>query len=98
MDRNVIAEWNVVRTDIMVPPLDSIYETIQTYHWDYLYTCACIVLTRLVRLFYANMEVVQDDDCGVVLQSTVDGHIITVDPQIIRHFTVVPVLDLPGSP
>jgi hypothetical protein len=44
------------------------------------------------------MEVVQDDDCGVVLQSTVDGHIITVDPQIIRHFTVVPVLDLPGSP
>jgi hypothetical protein len=98
MDRNVIAERNVVRADIMVPPLDSIYETIQTYHWGYLYTCACIVLTRLVRLFYANMEVVQDDDCGVVLQSTVDGHIITVDPQIISHFTGVLVLDLPGSP
>jgi hypothetical protein len=98
MDRNVIAERNVVRADIMVPPLDSIYETIQTYHRGYLYTCACIVLTRLVRLFYANMEVVQDDDRGVVLQSTVDGHIITVDPQIISHFTGVPVLDLPGSP
>jgi hypothetical protein len=41
----------------MVPPLDSIYETIQTYNWGYLYTCACIVLTRLVRLFYANLEV-----------------------------------------
>jgi hypothetical protein len=67
MDRTVIAERNVVRSDIMVPPLDSIYETIQTYHWGYLYTCACIVLTRLVRLFYANLEVAQDDDRGLVL-------------------------------
>jgi hypothetical protein len=29
------------------------------------------VYTRLVRLFYANLEVVQDDDCGLVLQSVV---------------------------
>jgi hypothetical protein len=57
MDRTVIAECNVVQSDIMVPLLDSINETIQTYHWGYLYTCACIVLTRLVRLFYANLEV-----------------------------------------
>jgi hypothetical protein len=98
MDRTVIAERNVVRSDIMVPLLDSIYETIQTYHWGYLYTCAYIVLTRLVRLFYANLEVAQDDDRGLVLQSTVDGHIITVDPQIISHFSGVPVLELPGSP
>jgi hypothetical protein len=98
MDRNVLAERNVVRADIMVPPLDSIYETIQTYHWGYLYTCACIVLTRLVRLFYANLEVAQDDDRGMVLQSTVDGHIITVDPQIISQFIGVPILDLPASP
>jgi len=34
MDRTVIAERNVVRSDIMVPLLDSIYETIQTYHGD----------------------------------------------------------------
>jgi hypothetical protein len=34
----------------------------------------------------------------VVLQSTVDGYIITVDPQIISHFVGVPVLDLPSSP
>jgi len=98
MDRTVIAERNVVRSDIMVPPLDSIYETIQTYHWEYLYTCACIVLTRMVRLFYANLEVAQDDERGLVLQSTIDGHIITVDPQIISHFLGVPVLELPGSP
>jgi len=98
MDSTVIAERNVVRSDIMVPPLDSIYETIQTYHWGYLYTCACIILTRLVKLFYANVEVAQDDERGLVLQSTVDGHIITVDPQIISHFLGVPVLELPGSP
>jgi hypothetical protein len=98
MDRNVLAERNVVRADIMVPPLDSIYETIQTYHWGYLYTYACIVLTRLVRLFYANLEVAQDDDHGMVLQSTVDRHIITVDPQIISQFIEVPILDLPASP
>jgi hypothetical protein len=98
MDHTVIAERNVVRSDILVPPLDSIYETIQTYNWGYLYTCPCIVLTRLVRLFYANLEVAQDDDRGLVRQSTVDGHLITVDPQIISHFIRVPVLDLPGSP
>lgn len=98
MDRNIIAERNVIRADIMVPPLDSIYETIKTYHWGYLYTCACIVLTRLIRLFYANLEVAQDDERGMVLQSTVDGYIITVDPQIISQFIKVPVLDLPDSP
>lgn len=40
----------------------------------------------------------QDDDRGMVLQSTVDGHIIIVDPQIINHFIGVLVFDLPGSP
>jgi hypothetical protein len=98
IDSTVIAERNVVRSDIMVPPLDSIYDTIQTYHWGYLYTCAYVVLTRLVRLFYANLEVAQDDDRGLVLQSIIDGHIIIVDPQIISHFIGVPVLELPGSP
>jgi hypothetical protein len=80
MDRSVIAERKVVRADIMVPPLNSMYETIQQYQWTYLYTCACVVFTRLVRLFYANLEVTQDDERGTVLQSNVDGHIITVDP------------------
>jgi hypothetical protein len=86
MDRTVIAERNVVRSDIMVPPLDSIHNIIQTYHWGCLHTCACVVYTRLIKLFFANLEVVQDDDHGLVLQSIVDGHIITVDPQIINPF------------
>jgi len=82
----------------MVAPLDSVHNTIQTYHWGYLHTCACVVYTRLVRLFYANLEVVQDDDHRLVLQSIVGGHTITVDPQIISQFTGVPVLQIPGSP
>jgi hypothetical protein len=48
--------------------------------------------------FYANLEVAQDNERGTVLQSTVDGHIITVDPQIISQFIGVPVLNLPASP
>jgi len=88
----------VVRADIMVASLDSIHDIIQTYHWGYLHNCACVVLTRLVRLFYANLEVVQDDDRGLVLQSSVDGHVITVDPHIISQIIGVPVLQQFASP
>jgi hypothetical protein len=98
MDSTVIAERNVIRSDIMVPPLDSIHDVIQTYHWEYLHTYTCVVYTRLVKLFYANLEVVQDDDHGLVLQSIVDGHIIYVDPQIIGRFIRVLVLKISGSP
>jgi hypothetical protein len=92
MDRPVIAERNVVRSDIMVAPLDSMHNIIQTYHWGYLHNCACVVYTRLVRLFFVNLEVIQTDDHGTVLQSSLDGHIITVDPQIISQFIRVPIL------
>jgi len=33
-----------------------------------------------------------DDDCGLVLQSSVDGHVITIDPHIISQIIGVPVL------
>jgi hypothetical protein len=95
---SVIAELNVVRAGIMVAPLDSIHDIIQTYHWRYLHNCACVVLTKLVRLFYANLEVVQDDDHRMVLQSSMEGHVITVDPQIISQFIGVPVLQLLANP
>jgi hypothetical protein len=97
LDCIVIAERNVLRLDIMVAPLDSIHDIIQTYHWGYLHSCACVVYTRMVSLFYANLEVVQDDDRGLILQSTVTGHIITIDPQIISQVIGVPVFELPGS-
>jgi hypothetical protein len=32
MDRSIIAEWNVLRADLMVPPLDNILGIIQTYN------------------------------------------------------------------
>jgi hypothetical protein len=64
----------------------------------YLDNCDCVVLTKLVRLFYANLKVVQDDDQGMVLQSSVEGHVLTVDPQIISQFIGVPVLQLSASP
>lgn len=97
MNKTVIAEWNVVRSDIMVAPLDNIHNIIQTYHWGYLHNCACVVLTRLVRLFYANLEVAQGDDRGMVHQFIVDGYTITVDPQIISQFVGVPVFQISGS-
>jgi hypothetical protein len=57
-----------------------------------------MVYTRLVKLFYANLEVVQNDDRGVVLQSSVAGHLINVDPQVISNIIQVPVLEIPASP
>jgi hypothetical protein len=76
----------------MVAPLDVISEIIQTYHCGYLYNCACIVLTKLVREFYTHLEVVQDEDNGIVLQSTIEGHVILVDPHVISWIIDVPVL------
>jgi hypothetical protein len=85
MDRSIIAERNFLRADIMVPPLDNILDIIQTYNLAYLHSCACVVYTKLDKLFFANLEVVQNDDRGMVLQSSVTGHLITVDPQVISH-------------
>lgn len=97
MNRVVIPERNVICTDHMVAPLDSINEIIQTYHWGYLHNCACVVLTRWVKEFYANLEVVQNDDNGIILQSTIAEHIIMVDPQVISQIIGVPVLQISTS-
>jgi hypothetical protein len=32
---------------------------------------------------YAHLEVVQNDENGIILQSTIAGHVISVDPQVI---------------
>jgi hypothetical protein len=52
------------------------------------------VLARLVREFYTHLEVVQDEDSGIVLQSTVEGHVIQIDPQVINRIIGVPVLQI----
>jgi hypothetical protein len=79
-NRPVIPEQNVVRADILVAPLDVISEILQTYNWGYLHNCPCIILTRLVKEFYIHLEVVQNEDSGTVLQSTIEGYVILVDP------------------
>jgi len=94
----VIPEKNVVRADVLVAPLDVISDIIQSKHWSYLYNCACIVLTRLVKEFYAHLEVVQDEESGIVLQSTVEWHVLQIDPQVISRILGVPMLHISASP
>jgi hypothetical protein len=82
-NRSVIPERNVVRADIVVAPLDVIFEIIQTYNWGYLFNYAYIMHTKLVKEFYAHLEVMQNDKSGIILQSTIEGYVILVDPQVI---------------
>jgi hypothetical protein len=98
MNKPVIPKRNVVKADILIAPLDVISEIIQTCHWGYLYNCAYIVLTRLVRELYAHLEVVQNEESGDILQSTIAGHVIMVDPQVISQIIRVPVLQISASP
>jgi hypothetical protein len=71
---------------------------IQTYNWGYLYNYACIVLTMSVREFNTHLEVVQDKNSGIVLQSIVEGHVLQIDPQVISKVIGVPVLHIFASP
>jgi hypothetical protein len=48
----------------------------------------------LVHDFYGLLEVVQDDDCEIIFQTTLQGHIIQIDPQIINSIIGVPVLPI----
>jgi hypothetical protein len=97
-NRQAIPERNIVQADVMVAPLDIIANIIQTYHWEYLYNCACIMLPRLVREFYRILEMLQDDDSGIILQYTVQGHVFQVDPQVISRIICVPVLSISANP
>lgn len=56
------------------------------------------MLTRLVREFYTHLEVVHDEGSGIVLQFTVKGHVLQIDPQVISRIVGVPVLHIFASP
>jgi hypothetical protein len=71
--RPVIIERNVLKADVMVPPFDFIDQLIRENHWDYLYHCSGIVYPRMVRDFYGYLEVIQDEQSGLTLQTTVRG-------------------------
>jgi len=53
---------------------------------------------RLVREFYGCLEVVQDDDRGIILQTIVQGQTIQIDPQAISTLIGVPVQPLSANP
>jgi hypothetical protein len=56
------------------------------------------MLTRMVREFYTHLEVVQDKDNGIVLQSTVERHVLQIDPQVISRIIGIPLLHISASP
>jgi len=56
------------------------------------------VYPRLVRDFYGHLEVVQDDDSGIILQITVQGHTIQIDPRVISSIIDVLVLPISTNP
>jgi len=82
----------------MVAPLDYIAKIIRDNHWGYLYNCACTVCPKLVREFYWYLEVIQDEDHGIILQTSVQGHMLQFDPQVISAIIDVPVLPVSASP
>jgi len=82
----------------MVAPLNFIAHMIQDNHWGYLNSCACLVYPRLVRDFYGHLEVIQDDESGIMLQTTIRGHTIQINPQLMSSIIDVPVRAILASP
>jgi hypothetical protein len=85
-NRQLLIEQNVMRADVMVAPFDFINQLIQENHWAYLYSWSSTVYPRLVQDFYGFMEVVQDDQGRLTLQTTVRGITFRVDPSLIGKF------------
>jgi hypothetical protein len=69
--RLVIIQRNVVKADVMIPPFDFIDRLIRENHWDYLYHYSGIVYPWPVQNFYGYLKVVQDEQSGLTLQTTV---------------------------
>jgi hypothetical protein len=82
----VLIEQNVVRANVMVVPFDFIDQLIRENHWGYIYSCSGTVYPSLVWDFYGYMEVVQDDQSGLTLQTIVRGITFRVDPTFIGRF------------
>jgi len=66
--------------------------------WEYLYNCACLTFPRLVREFYGNMIIIQDDDRGLIMQTMVRGQPIQIDPQLISAVIGVLISPVSGVP
>jgi len=90
----VIIERNVLKVDAMVP----LFELIRKNHWDYLHQCSGLVYSKLARDFYGFLEVIQDDQSGLILQTIVRGVTFRVDAALIGSIIgtdPVPFVDSP---
>jgi len=52
----------------------------------------------LVKEFFGYLEVIQDENHGIILQTSVRGHVIQIDPQVISAIIDVPVLPISACP
>lgn len=68
-----LGEKNFLRADIIA-------KIIEANHQGYLYTCACPMYLKLVREFYECLEVTQDDDRGIILQTIVQVQPFSTNP------------------
>jgi hypothetical protein len=89
-------EQNLLRVDLRDPVLLLIGQMLLENQWEYLYNCACPTFPRLVREFYGNMIIIQDDERGLIMQTMVRGQTIQIDPQLISIVIGVPVLPVSG--
>jgi hypothetical protein len=96
--RPVIIQRNVVKADVMIPPFDFIDRLIRENHWDYLYHYSGIVYPWPVQNFYGYLKVVQDEQSGLTLQTTVMGVTFRVDAALIRSFIGTDPVPFEGIP
>jgi hypothetical protein len=94
----VLIERNVVRANAMVARFDFIDQLIWENHCGFLYSCSCTVYPKLVRDFYGYMEVVQDDQSGLTLQTRIRGITFKVDPALIGRFIGIDPTHFEGIP
>jgi hypothetical protein len=96
--RQVLSERNLLRPDLRDSVLLPIAQMLLENHWEYLYNYACPAFPRLVREFYGNMIIIQEDYRGLIMQTMVRGQQIQIDPQLISVVIGVPVLSVSGVP
>lgn len=96
--RQVLSESNLFHADLRDLVLLPISQMLMENHREYLYNCACPTFPRLVREFYGNMIIVQEDDIGLIMQTMVRGQQIQIDPQLISAVIGVPVLPVSRVP
>jgi hypothetical protein len=71
--RQFLSEQNLLSTDLRDLVLLPIAQMLLENQWEYLYNCSCPAFLRLVREFYGNLIIIQDDDRGLIMQTMVKG-------------------------